>query len=180
MAEVDADHAAVGHDEDVVAVAMLLADPADRLQNAGADLWQRLAARRRAVERRSHPREVRIPLARADLLDGAPFPFAERQLAELGERDEPDPGAGERDLRGVERALHRAHVRRPHAVALTHRTPERFGLAAAEGGKPDVVLALEPSHLVPQGLPVARQQEPHAAPSASARARRRRASASDS
>src|SRR2546427_8957968 len=43
----DADHAAVRDDEDVVAVSMARADPADRLEDAGADVRQRLAAGRR-------------------------------------------------------------------------------------------------------------------------------------
>jgi len=38
-------------DEDVIPVSMVRADPSDRVQNAGADVRQRLAAGRRAIQR---------------------------------------------------------------------------------------------------------------------------------
>ena len=55
VTEIDADHAAVGNDEDVFAVAMVRGDALDRLQDAGADVGERFAAGRREVERRADP-----------------------------------------------------------------------------------------------------------------------------
>jgi len=78
VAEVDADHAAMRDDEDVVAISMVRADPSDSPENPRADVRERLAPGRRAIQRRPDPREVRIALPRADFVDRAPFPFAER------------------------------------------------------------------------------------------------------
>src|SRR5258705_13429140 len=83
VAEIDADHAAVRDDQNVLTVSVVRGDPIDRLQHAGADLRQWLAAGRRAIERRPHPGEARIALTGAHLLDGAALPLAQRQLAEL-------------------------------------------------------------------------------------------------
>src|SRR5437879_1994521 len=59
MAGVDADDAAVGDDEHVIAVRMGGADPVDGLEHPPAHVGQRLGSGRRAVERRSAPRPVR-------------------------------------------------------------------------------------------------------------------------
>src|SRR4029453_12676235 len=151
-------------------------DPRDRLQHARADLGQRLAAGRRASGRGADPGQIRIALARADLVDGAALPLAERQLTELVNRRDGNSGPSQRDVRGVPRPAHRADIRGRHAIAVTQRVPERRGLRAAEIGEADVVGALKLSYLVPQRLAVTRQQEPHAGRSATSRARRRRAS----
>src|SRR2546427_6458258 len=62
MAEVDADHAAVGDDQHVVAVPMAGADPLDGAPHPGRDLRERFATGRRAIERRADPRVVRVPV----------------------------------------------------------------------------------------------------------------------
>jgi hypothetical protein len=77
MAEVHADHPAVRDDEDIVTVRVARADLADRLLHPAAHVRQRLAAGRRTVERRSHPRVIGITVTGADLVDRAALPLAE-------------------------------------------------------------------------------------------------------
>src|SRR5437773_1956882 len=77
VAEVDADHAAVGDDQHVVAVPMAGADPLDGAPHPGRDLRERLAAGRRAIERRADPRVVRVPVEGADLVHRASLPLPE-------------------------------------------------------------------------------------------------------
>src|SRR5262249_57897783 len=71
-----------------------------------------------------------------------------------------------------------AHVGRAHAIA-TQPPAQRLGLGAAARGELDVGPTLEAALGVPQGLAVARQQEPpHAGAPIAARAARSRASVS--
>src|SRR2546425_646273 len=77
MAEVDADHAAVGDDQHVVAVPMAGADPLDGAPHPGRDLRERFATGRRAIERRADPRVVRVPVEGADLVHRASLPLPE-------------------------------------------------------------------------------------------------------
>src|SRR5437899_1841955 len=169
--------AAVGDDEHVIAVRMGGADPVDGLEHPPAHVGQRLGSGRRAVERRSDPRPVRITDLGADLVDRAALPRAERELTELLDVDERHAGAGQRDLGGLPRPRQWAHVRRDRPIPA-QGLAEGAGLSAAGVGERDVGAALEASHLVPQRLAVTREQQPHVDGPMAWRAAVRRASVS--
>src|SRR4029453_7135912 len=82
-ARVHADHAAVAHDQHVLAVRMGGGDALDGGAHAPAPHRPRLTARRRTVVRRAQPGAVGVALARAHLVHRAALPFAQRQLAQL-------------------------------------------------------------------------------------------------
>ena len=115
VARVDADHAAVGDDQHVVAVGMGGGDAVHRGLHARVHVGQRLAVRRRAIVGRAQPRPVRVAVPGAHVVDRAALPLPERELAQLGQDDLRHARAAQGDLRRLHRPAVRAHVGRAHA-----------------------------------------------------------------
>ncbi len=177
VAGVDADDAAVRDDEDVLTIAMLGRDTLERRQHPASHCLQRLAARWRAIGRRPHPGPVRIAGAGPDLLAEATLPLPQGELAERRHGHDRRRGAGEGDLGGLAGPRQRAHVgdRRPVGA---ESPAEGSRLGSPPVREDDVGSALEPADLVPHGLAVPHQEQPHRSPRVTRRAAPRRVSVS--